>query len=577
MLRQRADARTIGDGGDMGDRITVAEAIGRTIAKLGAAHIFGVVGSGNFHVTNAMIDHGVPFTATRHEMGAATMADAFTRTSGLLTVVSVHQGCGLTNALTGIAEAAKCHTPVLVVTGDTAMGDITSNFYIDQDAAVAAVGATPARIRTAASAVADTEAAIRTAVHGRQTVVLSVPVDLQEELVAFDDTAIPRVPAAPLLVPPAESLEQLVELLATAERPVIIGGRGAWGAKDELRRLAAASGALLVTSAGGRGLFVDDDWALDIMGGFATEGAAELISSADVIVAFGAALNKWTTRSGELLSTATTVQVDDRPTAIGLHRPVDVGIIGDAAPVAAAAADAVAARTPGKLGYRTPEVAERVRRYRYWKDQPFEPRPEVDRVDPQELTNALDAILPIERIVVPDGGNVNCYPGAHLRVPDERGYCIPLSFQAIGMGLSAGIGAGIAQPHRLPVVGTGDGAFLMSLVELDTAVRLGLGMVVIVYNDDAYGAEVNLFEPYTDKLELVRFPETDIAAIARGYRCDGVTVRSIDDLDAVQAWIDGPRDRPLVIDAKIAKFPSWLMARRHRQPTEEGEPVRISH
>ena len=561
----------------MGEKITVAEAVGRTIAGLGAAHIFGVVGSGNFHVTNAMIDHGVPFTPTRHEMGAATMADAFSRTSGLLSVVSVHQGCGLTNALTGIAEAAKCHTAMLVVTGDTAAGDITSNFYIDQDAAVASMGAVPARIHSAATAVADTAAALHTAVHGRQTVVLSMPVDLQEELVAFDDTAIPRVPITPGPAPAAESLAQLVALLASAERPVIVAGRGAWGAKEELRRLAAASGALLVTSAAGRGLFVDDEWALDIMGGFATEGAADLISSADVIVAFGAALNKWTTRSGALLRTATTVQIDDRPTAIGLHQPVDVGIVGDAAAVAAAAADAVAARMPRKVGYRTHEVAVRVGRDRYWKDQPFERRAQLDRVDPQELTNALDAMLPIERIVVPDGGNVNCYPGAHLRVPDERGYCIPLSFQAIGMGLAAGIGAGVAQPHRLPVVGTGDGAFLMSLVELDTAVRLGLAMVVIVYNDDAYGAEVNLFQPYTDKLDLVRFPETDIAAIARGYGCDGVTVRSMDDLDAVRAWIDRPQDRPLVIDAKIAKFPSWLMARRHTQPAEEGEPVRISH
>ena len=561
----------------MSDRTTVAEAVGRTIARLGAAHIFGVVGSGNFHVTNAMIDRGVPFTAARHEMGAATMADAFSRTSGLLSVLSVHQGCGLTNALTGIAEAAKCHTPLLVVTGDTAEGDTTSNFYIDQDAAAASVGAVPARIHTAASAVADTAAAVHTAVHGRATVVLSLPVDLQEEVVDFDEATIPvsRVSAEPVASP--QSFARLVELLATADRPVIVGGRGAWGAKSELRWLAAASGALLVTSAAGRGLFVEDDWALDIMGGFATEGAADLISAADLIVAFGAALNKWTTRSGELLRSAITVQVDDRPAAIGLHQPVDIGIIGDAATVAATAADAVAARAPGKVGYRTPEVAERVSRSRYWKDQPFDPRPETDRVDPQQLTNALDAMLPIERVVVPDGGNVNCYPGAHLRVPDERGYCIPLSFQAIGMGLSAGIGAGVAQPHRMPVVGTGDGAFLMSLVELDTAVRLGLGMIVIVYNDDAYGAEVNLFQPYTDKLDLVRFPETDIAAIARGYGCDGVTVRGIDDLDAVQSWIDGARNRPLVIDAKIAKFPSWLMARRRLPRAEAGEPVRISH
>src|SRR5690606_7699862 len=121
-------------------------------------------------------------------------------------------------------------------------------------------------------------------------------------------------------------------------------GRGAWGAKRELRRLAAASGALLVTSAAGRGLFVDDEWALDIMGGFATEGAADLISSADVIAVFGAALNKWTTRDGALLRSATVVHVDDRPSAIGLHRPVDVAILGDVAAVARGAAEAIETR-----------------------------------------------------------------------------------------------------------------------------------------------------------------------------------------------------------------------------------------
>jgi thiamine pyrophosphate-dependent acetolactate synthase large subunit-like protein len=172
-------------------------------------------------------------------------------------------------------------------------------------------------------------------------------------------------------------------------------------------------------------------------------------------------------------------------------------------------------------------------------------------------------MLPLERVVIPDGGNVNCYPAAHLRVPDERGFCFPLAFQAIGMGLAAGIGVGIAQPDRMAVVGTGDGAFMMSLAELDTAVRERLGMVVIVYNDSAYGAEVNLFQPYTDDLDIVRFPDTDIARIARGFGAEGITVRSMDDVAAVQSWIDGPRDRPLVIDAKVATFPSWLMAQRY--------------
>ncbi|HEY6800104.1 MAG TPA: thiamine pyrophosphate-binding protein [Agromyces sp.] len=544
----------------MGARITVADAIGRTVAELGAAHIFGVVGSGNFHATNAAIAEGVPFTAARHEMGAATMADAFSRATGRVSIVSLHQGCGLTNALTGITEAAKCHTPILVLTGDTAAGDTTSNFHIDQDAAVLAIGATPARIRSRETAIADTADAFRLALHERRTVVLSMPVDIQDELIEWDAARIPSLGARLPRDADADSITRLIELLSSAERPVIVGGRGAWGAKAELRRLAAASSALLTTSAAGRGLFVDDEWALDIMGGFATEGAAQLIAEADVIVGFGVAFNKWTTRGGALLERATVAQVDDREEAIGLHREVDIAVLGDAALVATAVADALEARGP-RTGYRRPDIHERVQAARYWKDQPFEPREEAGRIDAQALVNALDALLPLERVVVPDGGNVNCYAGAHLRVPDEQGYCIPLSFQAIGMGLAAAIGAAVAQPHRLAVLGTGDGAFMMTLVELDTAVRLGLGMVVLVFNDDAYGAEVNLFQGDTAQLDTVRFPETDIAAVARGFGCEAVTVRALDDLSPVTAWLDGPRDRPLVIDAKIVRYPSWMMLR----------------
>ncbi|MEV1129990.1 thiamine pyrophosphate-binding protein [Agromyces sp. NPDC049794] len=558
----------------MARRITVADAIGRTIAALDAAHIFGVVGSGNFHATNAAIAAGVPFTATRHEMGAATMADAYSRATGRVSIVSVHQGCGLTNALTGITEAAKCHTPILVLTGDTAAGDTTSNFHIDQDAAVRAIGATPARIRSAETAIADTADAFRTAQHERRTVVLSMPVDLQDEFVEWDDASVPSAGERMPRTADPESIARLVELLAGAERPVIVGGRGAWGAKSQLRRLGAASGALLTTSAAARGLFVGDEWALDIMGGFATEGAARLIADADVIVGFGVAFNTWTTRNGALLERATVAQVDDREEAIGLHRSVDLAVLGDVALTAAAVADALEARG-AQTGYRSPEMHERVQAVRYWVDQPFEPREEPGRIDAQVLVNALDALLPVERVVVPDGGNVNCYAGAHLRVPDERGYCIPLSFQAIGMGLAAGIGAGVAQPNRLPVVGTGDGAFLMSLVELDTAIRLGLGMVVIVFNDEAYGAEVNLFQRDTAQLDTVRFPETDVAAIARGYGCDAATIRSLDDLAPVASWLDGPRDRPLVIDAKIVRYPSWMMLRTPSIREGAESPARV--
>jgi thiamine pyrophosphate-dependent acetolactate synthase large subunit-like protein len=102
----------------------------------------------------------------------------------------------------------------------------------------------------------------------------------------------------------------------------------------------------------------------------------------------------------------------------------------------------------------------------------------------------------------------------------------------------------------------------MSVAEMDTLVRLGLPMVVVVYNDSAYGAEVHHFTESTDdELASVRFPETDIAAIGRGFGATGVTVRTEDDLSAVRDWLASERSAPLVVDAKITSDGgSWWLA-----------------
>ncbi|MFC7405733.1 thiamine pyrophosphate-binding protein [Georgenia alba] len=551
----------------------VDEAVGLAIAKMGASRVFGVVGSGNFRTTNALTAAGLPFVASRHEMGAACMADAYARSTGRLTVVSVHQGCGLSNALTGIGEAAKSRTPVLVVSGDTPGGEYESNFWIDQDKVVEGMGAVPERIHTPATAIRDTVRAVRTAVNRRRTVVLSLPLDLQrQDLPPSQQDLLERLaPPVPPTVPVAapESVSRLADLLAGAERPVIVGGRGAAHAVPEIRHLAELAGALLTTSAVGRGLFHEDPWHLDVMGGFSTEGAAELISQADVLVAFGAALNRWTTRDGWFLRNKTVVQVDDTLRAFGFHYPVDVEVLGDTALTAAAVAAELESRggVP-HTGYRTEDVSRKVAESLNWSDQPYDDTSEpVDpavpgsgRIDPRTLTNAIDRMVPMERVVVPDGGNFNAYPAMNLRVPDNRGYCVPLALQSIGLALSSAIGSSVASPERVTIAGIGDGGFMMSLVELDTAVRLQLPLIVVVYNDNAYGAEVHHFEHETDRLDTVVFPETDIAAIARGFGCEGITVRAEEDLEPLRAWLDGARDRPLVIDAKITAFPSWVLA-----------------
>lgn len=539
---------------------TVAELVGSLLGELGVGHAFGVVGSGNFHVTNALRAAGVPWTAARHEGGAATMADAFARTSGQVAVLTVHQGPGLTNALTGITEAAKSRTPLLVLAADTAGAAVHSNFRIDQDALVRAVGAVPERVHTAGSAVADVLRAYGTCRDQRRTVVLNLPLDVQAHPAARPAVRT-RPPAWVPSRPGAEPVQELARLLDRAERPVFIAGRGARGYRTELEELAGRCGALLATTAVANGLFAGSPWALGISGGFATPLAAELIADADLLVAWGASLTMWTTRHGALVGpTATVVQVDDTASALGANHPVDLAVLGD---VGATARD-VAGAVRGGPGHRTREVCDRIAAEGRWADLPLSPAPEDgDRIDPRVLSAALDALLPAGRTLAVDSGNFMGYPAGYLRVPDQDGFCFTQSFQSIGLGLATAIGAALARPDRLPVAALGDGGFTMGVAELETLVRLGIGMLVVIYDDAGYGAEFHHFAGADHT--TVRFPDVDLAALAAGFGCAAATVRRPADLVAVRDWLAGPRDRPLVVDAKVrADEPSWWLAEAFR-------------
>ena len=328
----------------------VADAVGRGLAGLGVNTVFGVVGSGNFHVTNALVAGGARFVAARHEGGATVMADAWARTTGVPGVVTVHQGPGLTNAMTGIAEAAKSRTPLLVLAAEAP--EIRSNFHVDVAGLAAAVGAVAERLYSPASALADAQRAYATAL-GRRTVVLALPLNVQAAPYQPAPGEPGPVPALRRVFPPApaaEAVTALAGLLRGARRPVFIAGRGARGRAADLERLADACGALLATSAVAKGLFRGSPWNLDVSGGFASPLAAELIGDADVIVGWGCSLNMWTTRHGKLIPPeATLVQVDDDVTAIGVHRPVHLGVLGDVTETARAVAAALGGRGNGRV------------------------------------------------------------------------------------------------------------------------------------------------------------------------------------------------------------------------------------
>src|SRR5699024_6135666 len=180
-----------------------------------------------------------------------------------------------------------------------------------------------------------------------------------------------------------------------------------------------------------------------------------------------------------------------------------------------------------------------------------ETRAAEGRCHPGALTRALDRILPAQRTLIVDGGHFIGWPVRGLGVPDPSAFVFSSAgFQSIGLGLGAAIGAAVARPDRLAVLAAGDGGLLMSMPDLETLTRLERPLAVIVYNDAAYGAEVHHFRDLGSGLDLVRFPETDFAALAASLGLRSAVVRSEEDLTPFADWCEDP-EGSFVLDLRI--------------------------
>ncbi len=539
----------------------VYDAVAETLAQLGVHTFFGLIGSGNFHVSNSLCSWGADFVAARHEGAAITMADAWARCTGQVGVCTVHQGPGLTNVMTGLTEAVKSRTPLLLLAADTAASAIRSNFKIDQEALVRSVGAIAERVHGPATAVEDTVRAWWRAQVERLPVVLMLPLDVQSK--AFEGkVTIPPIPPIYPVRPSREAVMRTLYAVEAARRPLILAGRGAVTsmARDALEALGEQIGALLATSAVANGLFSGNPWYLGISGGFASPVAAELIAGADLVLAFGASLNMWTTRHGRLINPgATVVQIDNEPQALGAHHRVDIAVLGDARQAALDILRELIDQGVTLQGWRSQEIQEKIT-HGAWKHAPYQDASGDGRIDPRTLSRCLNEILPEEKVLVTDSGHFMGYPAMYIDVPDAQGFVFTQAYQSVGLGLATAIGAAIAQPDRLTVAALGDGGAFMGLSELETVARLGLRMLIVIYNDSAYGAEVHHFAPEGAPLDIVRFPEFDFAPLAEAAGLKATTVRRSEDLQAVQAWIDEGMETPMLVDAKVVPtvVAEWL-------------------
>lgn len=526
------------------------------VARTLAAHIdhtFGVMGNGNAHLLDELDRTGVAYTAMRHEAGAVVAADAYHRASGRIAAATATYGAGFTNTLTALAEAAQARIPLVLVVGDEPTSGLRP-WGVDQIALGSAVGARTYTVGDR-DAAATTVIALEHALTYRRPTILAIPYDVATR------EAGPVPPAAPLALSTAQpgggtftpaAIERVARGLRTAQRPFLLAGRGAWlsGASDALGALAAETGAVTASTALGRGVFPDARFDLGVTGGFGAEGAMRLVRDADVAVVFGAGLNQFTMRFGELFDPHTEVfQIDIAPSAT--HPQVGGFVRADAAEAAAAILDRV--RASGSSGSRWRESIDIPALRAHDTGDAVAPD---GRLDPRSVAARIGELLPENRVVVSDGGHFIGWANMYWPVASpDRMMMVGTAYQSIGLGFPSVAGAAAARPDATIVLTTGDGGGLMALSDMESAIRATAGRgLAVVWNDAAYGAEVNLYGLKGLAQGPMRIPEVDFAAVARGFGAEGVVVREMDDLEALERWAARDADaRPfLLLDLRIS-------------------------
>jgi acetolactate synthase-1/2/3 large subunit len=514
--------------------------------------VFGLMGNGNAYFLDAIEQQTeARFTAVRHEQGSVLAADAYYRASGRIAAATTTYGPGFTNTLTALAEAAQAQTPLVLVVGDAPTTGHRP-WDVDQTGLATAVGVQTFTVGEA-DAAATTIHAIERALHHRTPVVLAIPYDLA----AREAGALPEateVRHSKLIAPTGPAAEAVLDEIASAlggaKHPLLLAGRGAWlsGAGEALGALADATGALTASTALGRGVFPAAEFDLGVTGGFGAPGAMELFHQADVVVVFGAGLNQFTMRFGELLATETRVfQVDIKTTPT--HARVDGYLLADARLAAEALIERMASETVHTPWRERVDVASAKR---YDLGSEFGPD---GRLDPRAAAARLAELLPQDRVVVSDGGHFIGWANMYWPVASpDRMIMVGTAFQTIGIGWPSVVGAALARPEQTIVLTSGDGGGLMALADLESAVRVagGQGMAV-VWNDAAYGAEINLYGiKGLDKGPML-IPEVNFAALAEAVGAEGVIARSLADLERVGQWAneDATSRRFLLVDLRI--------------------------
>ena len=546
------------------------------LERLGVEVIFGLCGHTNLALLDALSKSRIRFVSTRHEQVAAHAADGYARASGKVGVVLTHLGPGLTNATTGVANAALDSIPMVVIAGD-----IPSYYYgrhphqevnLHQDADQSQIYRPFCKRVYRVDRAADLPRVMERAFHLAQSgrpgpVLVSIPMDfLSADLPLDAFQQIPADIARPSIDPSAA--EKIVELLANAARPVIYAGGGVISARatGELAAFAEALEIPVAHSLMGKGVMREDHPLLLGMTGFwGTPIANDTCRNADVMLAIGTRLaeassSSWDPRFTFAAPPTRVIHIDADLAEIGRNLPTELGIVADAKLALAALAAGSRGRTHRSRG----DLRARIRDERaafmskwapQWRSSQFPMRPE-------RILGELREALPEDGFIVTDVGWNKNGVAQQFAITVPGTFVTPSGLATMGFGPSAVLGVKMAQPHRAAVALIGDGGFGSNPSVVATAMEAGLPVVWLVMDNAAFGTIAGLeLTHYGSDFGCVfecngqRPYRVDYAAMARACGARGIMLNAADELGpALREALTA--DRPTVIQAPMENAPT---------------------
>ena len=559
---------------DSGTRIAAYQ-LTDYLERLGVEVVFGLCGHTVIGLLDALGKSRIRFVSTRHEQTAAHAADGYARATGKTGVLMTHLGPGLTNAATGVANAALDSIPMVVISGD-----IQSYYYgrhphqevnLHQDADQFQIYRPFCKRVYRVDRAADLPRIMERAFHLAQTgrpgpVLVDIPMDVFSADLPID--AFQKVPARiarPGIDP--ETAELIVDTLARAERPVLYAGGGVLSSRAtaELAALAEALELPVAHTLMGKGcLHESHPLLLGQTGFWGLPVSNEMCRNADVILAVGTRLaeansSSWDPRFTFAMPPTRLIHIDADPAEIGRNYPTELGVVADAKAALGALASAAKGRSHRSRGRLREEIARGRRAFAanwadQWSSQQFPMRPE-------RILAELRKAVPEDGFIVTDVGWNKNGVAQQFPITVPGTFITPSGLATMGFGPAAVLGVKLAHPNRAAVALVGDGGFSANPGVIATAMEADLPVVWLVMDNNAFGTIAGLEAMHYGWSFGCLFErdgkpyEVDYAAMARSFGARGVMIKSADELG------------PALEEALASNLPTVIQAPMENAPT----------